>query len=101
MLAAKLRNSAAYPAKINATCATIHPLRSSCDVNSGGCCHTDAAKVRRKTSGNTKTPNAVVRYFAHTAKNSAMQRNASKDSEWCIVVGAIRRYSTVVSTSET
>src|SRR5438067_2752077 len=101
MLATKLRNSAAYPAKISATCATIQPLRNNWEVNSGGCCPMEAAKASKKTSGKTKIPKAVVRYLAQTARNVAMHKNANNDSEWCTVVGAIWPYSEVVSTKET
>src|ERR1041385_6762288 len=81
-LATKLKNRAAYPAKIKVTWTMIHVFRKSGFENSGGCCPTLAAKVSKKTSGKTKMPKVVVRYFAQTARNATMLRKPSSDSDW-------------------
>src|SRR5581483_575072 len=80
-LAAKLKNSAAYPVKISAMWTRIHPLRSNGFVNWGGCCPTAAENVSRNTSGNTKIPGDVVRYRMYTPVKNTIIRNASSDSE--------------------
>src|SRR5579859_848973 len=101
MLVTKLRNSAAYPRKIRVTCTKIHPLRSSGEVNSCGCCPMEAARVSTKTRGKTKMPGETVLYLTQNARKTAAIRNASSDSEWCTVEGVRWPCSRVNSARET